>query len=363
MAGSLQSLVPDHPLAPVRVVIVDDSVVVRGLFARWLAELPDIEVVGIHRNGLEAVRQVGMSRPDVVLLDIEMPEMDGLTALPLILSAAPGCRVLVVSGFSLRGADLTLRCLMRGASDYLAKPGQQTDLTTSEAFRQALVERITAIARRTAMPDQSAAPVAPSLRLPSHGVRPSLLLIGASTGGPQAITALLQAMRPALSALPVMVVQPMPELFTRLFADHLQREISVPTVEISGGELLLPGVVHVCRGGGSLAVARSSEGLTTRRMEAGESPVPGLPSLDVALTSAAEATDGAAIGMVLTGMGSDGVDGALALARAGGTLLVQNEATSTVWELPGAVVRAGAATYCDDLPGLARQAMRLIAGL
>ena len=151
--------------ARIRVAVVDDSMVVRGLFSRWLAEVPEVEIVGIHRNGLEAVRQIGRSRPDIVILDIEMPEMDGLTALPLLLEASPGSRVLVVSSMSIRGADVTLRCLMRGATDYLAKPSGVLESATSADFRTELVARVCALgARRTAI--SAAVPLARQERFP-----------------------------------------------------------------------------------------------------------------------------------------------------------------------------------------------------
>ena len=382
--------------ARIRVAVVDDSMVVRGLFSRWLAEVPEVEIVGIHRNGLEAVRQIGRSRPDIVILDIEMPEMDGLTALPLLLEASPGSRVLVVSSMSIRGADVTLRCLMRGATDYLAKPSGVLESATSADFRTELVARVCALgARRTAIsaavplarqerfpglcePDEPfrddrdstppfARPARPaitstgeeiSLR-PLSAAPPSLMVIGASTGGPQAVVALLSALRADIAHLPVVIAQHMPPTFTMLFADHLRRQAGLDALEIGGGELLMPGKVHIVRGGQHLSlVARGARfkacavpELATTRWT---------PSIDLLFASAAKAAGAGALAALLTGMGDDGAGGARLIADAGGSVLAQDEASSVVWGMPGVAARAGSAAAVLDLPAMAGLMRRLL---
>lgn len=382
--------------ARIRVAVVDDSAVVRGLFSRWLAEVPEVEIVGIHRNGLEAVRQIGLNRPDIVILDIEMPEMDGLTALPLLLESSPGSRVLVVSSMSLRGADITLRCLMRGATDYLPKPSTLQDATSSIDFREELVARVRALRPRrsgasavvpVAEPELSsgfrepdepfrddrdslppfARPVRPATTSAGEGISlrplsvvpPSLIVIGASTGGPQAVVALLSTLRASIAHLPVVIAQHMPPTFTMLFADHLRRQAGLDALEIGGGEPLLPGRVHVARGGQHLSIIASGGGFMARA-------VPELattrwaPSIDVVFASAAKAAGAGVLAAMLTGMGDDGVGGARQIADAGGSVLAQDEASSVVWGMPGAVARAGSAAAVLDLTAMAQLMVGLL---
>lgn len=363
----------------IRVAVVDDSATVRALLSRWLAEMPEVEIVGVHRNGLEALRQVASVRPDLIVLDIEMPEMDGLTALPLLLEASPDSRVLVVSGVSLRGADMTLRCLLRGASDYLPKPSAIAGDITSADFRDALQMRVRALGARkpgagSAAGLQSGALVktretvaestAPPASAADKGIArattmrsgaqvlPQIAVIGASTGGPAAIAQLLKAVTPVLTGLPVVVAQHMPATLTMLFADHLRRHAGLKALEIAGGEPLRPGAIHVVRGERNLAIVRHGTGFSTV-----PAPGPGgrsTPSVDILLTSAAQTAGAATLALVLTGMGDDGVNGAAAVAAVGGTVLVQDEASSVVWGMPGAVAKSGFATARADIPGLAR---------
>ncbi|HRK24434.1 MAG TPA: chemotaxis-specific protein-glutamate methyltransferase CheB [Beijerinckiaceae bacterium] len=330
----------------IRVALVDDQVVVRGLFSRWLAEVEDFEIVGVHRDGAQAVRQIGLARPDVVVLDIEMPEMDGLTALPLLLEASPDSRVLIVSGLSLRGADITLRCMLRGATDFLPKPGSMREVTTSEEFRSDLIARIRAIGRqRRAVPPVTMPRLPPAALPAAAGGRtlsgPDLLIVGASTGGPAAVTHLLNGLKPVLHRLAVVVVQHMPQPFTLLFADHLRRHSGLEAVEIGGGEILRRGCVHVCRGGQSLRIVRSAEGLGVVRDLLPEAECRGIPSIDLVMTSAARACGAGVAGVILTGMGDDGAVGARAIAAAGGVVLAQDEASSIVWSMPAAAIETG----------------------
>lgn len=367
--------------------IVDDSIVVHGLFSRWLSEEQDIEIVGIHRNGLEALRNIGIAKPDVALLDIEMPEMDGLTALPLLLQKSPETRVLVVSSLSQRGADVTLKCLMRGATDYLTKPSSMGNGESPTEFRASLITRIRALGTRSAAssapaptppspagmsepgPGEGAgrssawtrkklAPdVAASVLRAVHG-RPEILLLGASTGGPQAITALLDSLGPVIDDIPVVIAQHMPAIFTQMFASHLKRQLCVDTFEIDGGETLKPGCIYVCRGGQNTEIHHTGEGLTAI-VHPGGGDMKTQPSIDMLFTSAAREVGPGVIAIALTGLGSDAAVGASAVARARGVVMAQNEASSIVWGIPGAVSRTGVCALIDDVPGLA-EAVRLI---
>lgn len=354
---------------PIRVTIVDDSVVVRGLFSRWLAAMPDVEIAGIHRNGLEAVRQIANVRPDVVILDIEMPEMDGLTALPLLLEASPGSRVLVVSGMSVRGADITLRCIMRGAVDYLAKPSTIHEGTSLDEFRDALMQRVRAVGARRAVQRgvPACAPVAggaaetpvhaarpePSLRAQTG--RPGLIVIGASTGGPPVITDLFRHLAPVLPPVPIVVAQQMPATFSTLFADLLRRQAGVPAREILGGEEITAGSVAVCRGGQNMRLIRVAGRLMAQKAE-GQDAAFGKPSIDLMFESAVEAAGGGVLGVILTGIGRDGLAGAKAIVEARGIVLCQDESSSAVWGTPGAVVQAG---YASAILPVAELAARI----
>ncbi len=356
--------------SPIRVTIVDDSVVVRGLFSRWLAAHADIEIAGIHRNGLEAVRQIAHVRPDVVILDIEMPEMDGLTALPLLLEASPGSKVLVVSGMSARAADLTLRCIMRGAVDFLAKPSTMLESGSLDDFRIALMERVRAVsaprssgraltgAGGNAQGSDSPDTTAPAPRVVRHGKgrpfvsRPEVIVIGASTGGPPAIAELLRLIGPVVAVVPVVVAQQMPASFSSLFADLIARQSGLATHEIGDGGVLAPGMVHICRGGSDLILDRDGGHLIARLSGVGQASF-GKPSLDLLFSSAAKACGAAAIGVVLTGIGRDGAAGSADIARYGGEVIVQDEASSVVWGMPGAVLQAGVAADALPIAGIA----------
>jgi len=365
----------------IRIAIVDDSIVVRGLFSRWLAEEADIEIVGIHRNGLEALRNVGIAKPDVVLLDIEMPEMDGLTALPLILQKSPGTRVLVVSSLSHRGADITLKCLMRGATDYLSKPSAMGSGETPAEFRQSLVARIRAIGAPTparaaavaagahppggaeahgagAAPRKKLSPEASAAVMKAAKTRPHLLLLGAATGGPQAVAALLDSLGPIIDEVPVVIAQHMPAIFTQMFAAHLKRQLCVESIEIEGGEVLKPGVIHVCAGGQNSLIRRSGADLTVL-LQPGNGETRTLPSIDLLFASAAREVGAGVVAIALTGLGTDGAQGALAVSSAGGVVMAQDQTSSVVWGIPGAVARTGTCALIDDVQGLA-EGVRLL---
>lgn len=378
--------------APIRVAVVDDSVVVRGLLARWLSEAPDIVVCGIHRNGLEALRSLPEARPDVLLLDIEMPEMDGLTALPMVLKHAPATRVVIVSSHSIRGADITLRCLLRGATDYLAKPSSMGEFSTSAVFRQALLAKVRSIGARTpaVVPEAAGHPerepaigdgaisrrfvAGPSrfssLRLnapagltlrPASLATPDLVLIAASTGGPAAIASLLEHLRPLNDLPPIVVAQHMPAVFTALLARQLSRSLGIDVVEVADGERLRPGVVHVCQGERSCTIEQDGYRFRIGSGRGGALQ-PGHQPADRMFETAAMASGGGVLGVVLTGMGDDGLRGARAIAGSGGTVLAQDAASSVVWGMPGSAAHAGLCSAVGNPGELAQVIRSLSAG-
>jgi two-component system, chemotaxis family, protein-glutamate methylesterase/glutaminase len=381
--------VPPRVVArPIRVMIVDDAVVVRGLLSRWFAEAGGIEVVSTHRTGLEAVNAIDRVKPDVVLLDIEMPDMDGVTALPLLLKKCPGTTIIVVSTLTTRNAEISLRCLSLGAIDYVAKPSTNRDVTFSTDFRREITAKVIALGK-ISTPEQRASRPSPlsasllragilqtakakepvsqasssvlenpnanaSIQLrPLAKVVPRILVIGASTGGPNAVTELLRACRPAIKQLPVIIAQHMPTMFTAMFADHLRRQLTIDASEAHHGEMVEAGRIYVAPGGKHLHLKRCPAGV---RAVVDDAPPVNFckPSVDVTLLSANQVYGNGVLAVMLTGMGSDGLRGASDLIERGGNLLAQDEASSVVWGMPGAVAKRGLCAAVEPIERLAR---------
>jgi two-component system chemotaxis response regulator CheB len=367
-----------------RVMIVDDAVVVRGLFARWIGAESDLEMVAALRTGREAVNQLDRIDPDVVILDVDMPEIDGITALPLLLRKKPRLVVIMASTLTRRNAEISLRALSLGAADYIPKPESTREVAGSLSFRRELIEKIRhlgARARHSAgarMPDAprfkveapsivpSASPVAP-LPAPSYRLRPfslavpRVLMIGASTGGPQALTALIPQLGGVLDRAPVLVTQHMPVTFTTVLAEHLQRASGRPVREAVDGEAVMPGTVYVAPGGRHMRVV-SAGGGTVIALDDGPQINFCRPSVDPMFASGSAKWGGATLGLVLTGMGSDGRAGAEAIASAGGTVIAQDESSSVIWGMPGQAVNAGACSAVLPLAAMPAAIARLFAG-
>ncbi|MBF0689163.1 MAG: chemotaxis response regulator protein-glutamate methylesterase [Cellulomonas sp.] len=341
-----------------RVLVVDDSVVVRRLVHAALSREPSIEVVGVAANGRIAVQKVEQLAPDVVTMDVEMPEMDGIEAVRALRAAGHRQPIIMFSTLTERGARSTLDALAAGATDYVAKPtGTGTVAQSVDEVAAQLVPRVLALGGRAA-PAPARAPAAPAVPAPPrppapHGVE--LVLVGASTGGPAALTRLLEGL--PLLDVPVAVVQHMPPVFTRQLAGRLDRVGPWSVVEVADEEVLRPGRVHIAPGDRHLEVRRVAGGLVARLTDG--PPVNFCrPAVDVLLGSAVDAVGGRTLAVVLTGMGADGRTGAGRVVAAGGTVLAQDRATSVVWGMPGAVVAAGYAHHVlplDDLaPAVAR---------
>jgi len=341
--------------AAIRVLVCDDSAVMRIAIARALESDPAVRVVARAANGALAIEAVKREPVDVVVLDIEMPVMDGLAALPLLLRAAPGLRVVMASTLTTRGADATLRALRLGAADYVAKPsaiGEQT----GEAFRRELLGKVKALAGRRPAPAGGAGEERglPPLR-PRPVDPPRLLAIGCSTGGPPALFAVMGALG-ATMPVPVVVTQHMPAAFTPILAEHMGRAGRLPCAEARDGEALSPGRVYLAPGDRHLLIEPAARGATARLSDA--APVNFCrPSVDPMLESAAAAFDGRVLVAMLTGMGHDGLAGTRRVIAAGGTAIAQDEASSVIWGMPGAVARAG---LCHAVLPLAEIAPRLL---
>lgn len=361
----------------VRVLVVDDSVVIRRLVTQALAADPSIEVVGVAANGRLALGKVEQLAPDLVTMDIEMPELDGIATVRALRAAGHRMPVIMFSTLTERGAAATLEALAAGATDYVAKPSGTGGL--QEGLRRVaeeLVPKIHALVpgrRRVEQPatvraSTTTATAAPTLtgRGPVR-LRPltprttpvRAVVLGSSTGGPAALAELVGGLAEA-PPVPVAIVQHMPAVFTRQLADRLDRIGPATVVEASDGEALLPGHVYVAPGGRHLLVAAERGGLRARLTDT--PPVNySRPSVDVLFRSAVAALGGELLAVVLTGMGADGAAGSGQVADAGGTVLVQDEPTSVVWGMPGATAAAGHAHAVLPLKEIA-SAMRKVMG-
>ena len=347
---------------PIRVLLVDDSTVSRALMTRWIEEGGAARVVATAANGRSAVTTLHSTYVDVVVLDIEMPELDGLAALPQLLEAQPGVQVLMASSLSQRGAQATVEALRIGAADAIGKPRAGWALGSS-GFGSELAAKVTAlggIARHRRQRTPMAAPAsAPDqalgrrsyLQTRASATRPKAVVIGASTGGPNALFRLIDLL-PRRLPVPVFVTQHMPPTFTAILAEHLARHTGKPTHEAEDGMSAEPGHVYVAPGGRHMRLGGKPE--ATVIVVSNEAPENFCrPSVNPLMRSAAQLYGPDVLGVMLTGMGTDGLEGARELVHAGGMLIAQDQATSVVWGMPGAVVRDGLASAVLPLDDIA----------
>ncbi|MGZ6753212.1 MAG: protein-glutamate methylesterase/protein-glutamine glutaminase [Nocardioides sp.] len=369
----------------IRVLVVDDSVVIRRMVSGILDEDPDIEVVGTAVNGRLALGKIEQLAPDLVTMDIEMPELDGIEAVRQVRASGNRVPIIMFSTLSERGATATLDALAAGATDYVPKPANVGSVGRSiDQIRLALIPKVKVLGRpaparvrsvpsapapaRTPLRSApaplspvattTAVPAVPPVR-PAVSPHPRLLVIGCSTGGPEALGALLHAL-PRLP-MPVAVVQHMPAIFTRQFAARLDRQLPFDVVEAEQGQPLREGTVYIAPGDQHLHI-QARDGSLVARLSQEEPENYCRPAVDVLFRSAAQALNGALLGVVLTGMGHDGREGARELVARGGDVLVQDEATSVVWGMPGAVAQAGLASEVLPLAQLGPAVVRRLLG-
>jgi two-component system chemotaxis response regulator CheB len=339
----------------IRVLIADDSVVVRRSIAKALESDPDFEVVATLANGVQALARLEVIAVDAVVLDIEMPELDGLSTLRRIRAKWPVLPVIMCSTLTERGAATTVEALSAGATDYVTKPASSSSYAEALAgLRDELVRKIRAVAAparpsiRPVTKSLSTPPVPVPVRAftPRSGVRPDVLAIGCSTGGPNALIDVWRGLPPSFPT-PIVLVQHMPPVFTRMLAERLTALGGVPVKEGVEGELLTRGEARIAPGGFHMELVRSGEQV---RVHLHEGPAENScrPAADVLFRSVARVYGGGAFGLVLTGMGQDALVGSRAIVDAGGAVIAQDEATSVVWGMPGFVARAGLAR--DVLP-------------
>lgn len=326
-------------------MVVDDSAIVRGLIVQTLERDPALSVVARAANGEAALIELARTPVDVVVLDIEMPVMDGLTALPLILQRQPDVKVVMASTLTRRNARISLQALQAGAADYVPKP-ETGGLVGAEDFARELTAKVRALGQgrgRTAPPASAATVAAPVVRPAtlSPPVRPQVVAIGGSTGAPPALMSLFADLKGELEQA-VLLTQHMPPTFTAMLAEQLERAGGRPAAEARDGEPVLPGRIYVAPGGWHMTVGQSGRVPVIRlNQEAPEHFC--RPSVDPMLRSAATVYGPGLLAVILTGMGSDGAEGCRAVAEAGGRFVVQDEATSVVWGMPGAAARTGLA--------------------
>lgn len=354
-------------------MIVDDAVVVRGLVSRWIGLEPDMQVVRVCKNGREALEQFDIANPDIVVLDIEMPELDGIATLKELHARRPRLPVIMASTLTKRGAEITLKALSLGASDCVPKPDINQAPGASEEFRRELIDKIRNLGGRrsavVALPRHEirAAPLthkahAQDIKLRSFSkVLPRAILIGSSTGGPQALATLIKGLAPVVDRVPVMIVQHMPPIFTATLAEHLGRFAGKPAREAINGEPLKAGLIYVAPGGKHLALIKRDHGVEVVIDDS--APIHFCkPAVDALFLSASNALDGRALCIVLTGMGSDGKKGALAIADNGGNVIAQDEATSVIWGMPGSTANAGACAAVLPINEIGPKAVRILSG-
>lgn len=389
---------PSDP-QPIRVLVVDDSALMRRLLTELLRTAPEIEVVGSANDGAAAIRKAHELRPDVITLDVEMPGVSGLEALPSLLEI-PGVSVLMVSALTKEGAETTLTALELGAVDYFPKPDQQ-QLSGMRDARDTLVAKVmTAAGARGLPPRSTAAKTAEPSRTPRtragdswHGTRPSspsrtgetavhapkpdkvrphdppsssgsasseevahsCVVLGISIGGPQSLTRVLPRLAPPLP--PIVIVQHMPAHFTTAFSERLDRNCALEVHESEAGMRLRPNRIYLAPGDQHLSIVGPH---SAPRTELSDSPrVSGFrPSIDVLFTSAARIFGSHCLGLIMTGMGRDGVEGCKAIRAAGGTVFAQDEASSVIYGMNKAALVEGAVDgefTLDELPDLLKR--------
>lgn len=326
--------------ATTRVMIVDDSAVIRGIVHRLVDAEADLSVVASVGDGRQALLAASRTHPDIVVLDIEMPVLDGLATLPQLLAIDPQMTIVMASTLTQRNAEITLRALSLGAADYVPKPDGSATQWTKADFARELTGKLRAYGARrqgSARPPIVETPKTAALQPGTRIVPARAIAIGSSTGGPQALTAVLSGLGPV--DVPVFITQHMPPAFTKTLADHLSRHCNLDVREATDGEAVMPGVVYVAPGGRHMRVERG----TSVRIVLTDDPPENFsrPAVDPMLRSlSAVFGDGLCIA-ILTGMGSDGLAGCQEAVRKGGRVVAQDEASSVVWGMPGAVARAG----------------------
>lgn len=362
------------PVAPtsdlLQVMVVDDSAVIRGIFRRTLEADNAIEVVSSVSNGQQAIDALAKQKVDVIVLDIEMPVMDGMTALPKLLEIEPGVKIIMASTLTEKNAAISLEALQKGAADYIPKPTAKYEIHSADTFKRELIDKVKALggprrqsAERAPVRAAKAAPAAaaagPIKTRTVSKVPPRILAIGSSTGGPQALFKVFEGLKGQIGDLPVVIAQHMPKAFTGILAGHLAKVADVRCAEGIDGEDLEPGRIYVAPGDFHMFIEKSGSGHVIRL---NQDPPENYcrPSVEPLFRSIATEFGPATLALMLTGMGHDGRAASETLVDTGATLIAQDEATSVVWGMPGAVATAGLCAEILPLEEIAPRALSLM---
>jgi len=341
----------------IRVLIVDDSVVVRSRVTKLLTQDPEIEVIGVAAHGRIALAKIPLIKPDVVILDVEMPEMNGLETLAAIRQAYPRLPVIMFSTFTVAGAVTTLEALALGATDYATKPSNLGSMDAANLhICNDLIPKIKQFgATATTLPPPVARSTIPKSSLKK---KVEVLAIGVSTGGPNALAVLLSEF-PANLSVPIVIVQHMPSMFTQLLAQRLASKSRIQVTEAFAGAIIEPGQAWIAPGDFHMIVEQVgiNNQIGLHQEQAQNSC---RPSVDVLFRSVVEVYGAGTLAIVLTGMGQDGLRGCQSVREVGGQILVQDEASSVVWGMPGFVAKAGLANQILPLDEMAFEIMRRV---
>ncbi len=353
-----------------KVMVVDDSTVIRGFIRRLLEADPEIKVVATAANGELAIVNVARADVDVVILDIEMPVMDGLTALPLILKANPKVKVLMASTLTRRNATISIKALAAGASDYVPKPESAREAHSAEEFHRELVRKIKALSRPRKFKLKLASSASPAVKIaavPKIALRkpspykPEALAIGSSTGGPQALFKVFETLKDTVK-IPIFITQHMPATFTTILAEHIQRVSGVECAEGRDKERVVPNRIYLAPGEYHMVIDHDAGGSFIR---VNQDPPENFcrPAVDPMFRSLAKIYGPKILSIILTGMGRDGADGGKDIVDAGGTCIAQDEASSIVWGMPGAAANAGICSAVLPLDKIAPKITLLLKGV
>ena len=366
---------------PIRVMVVDDSVVIRGMIARWIDAEPDMKVAASLRTGLDAVNQLERINPDIAVLDIEMPDLDGISALPKLLAKKRDLIIIMASTLTRRNAEISFKALSLGASDYIPKPESTRETAAADIFHHDLIQKIRHLGAKVRRASVAGPPLVPApertqpAAKPAHAMAPAALVrrqfgltapralvIGSSTGGPQALMSLVTAIGPVIDRHPVLITQHMPPTFTTILAEHLARSSRRPAAEAVDGETVKPGRIYLAPGGRHMKVVR--HGADVAIMLDDGPPVNFCkPAVDPLFTSAVDIWHGATLAVILTGMGSDGLRGGRDIVDAGGSVIAQDEPTSVVWGMPGAATNGGICAAVLPLNQIGPKLVQLFSGV
>ncbi len=372
-------------------MVVDDALVIRGMLSKMVEQTDGMEVVASVGDGERALRSLERHDVDVVILDIEMPRMDGLTALPKIIEATPGIQVLMASTLTLRNAEISMKAMSLGASDYIPKPSSSGELRNADDFRQDLIRKVQTLGRtarrqkRIKAREKSGAPAAASGFRASGGsrtasapspassasgggfslrpmarIKPDIIAIGSSTGGPQALFKVLKGIG-ADAKQPIIITQHMPPTFTTILAEHIEKACGRPTSEATDGMVIEPGKIYVAPGDFHMQVESKA---VSKVLRLNQDPPENFcrPAVDPMMRSVVQSYGKNVLAVILTGMGSDGKNGCEGVVAAGGIVLVQDEQTSVVWGMPGAAAKAGVCSAVMPVDAIGPEIARVASG-